>query len=65
MIEFHDEKPSGTMPAGIPSIPIKNSTLNYSKDPGDLLNMPDGMSRGDNQEMVVTDQFSFSYLICN
>ena len=48
--EFHDEKPSGTTPAGIPSIPNTNSTNNYPKDPGDPLNAPDGMSRGDIQE---------------
>ena len=50
--EFHDKKPSGTTPAGIPSIPNTNSTNNYPKDPGDPPNMPDGMSRGDNQEMA-------------
>ena len=50
MTEFHDETPSGTMPAGIPSIHNTNSTPNYPKDPGDPLNVPDGMSRGDNQE---------------
>ncbi|KIM66602.1 hypothetical protein SCLCIDRAFT_21750 [Scleroderma citrinum Foug A] len=48
--EFHDKKPSSTTPAGIPSIPNTNSTNNYPKDPGDPLNAPDGMSRGDIQE---------------
>ena len=48
--EFHDEKPSGTTPAGIPSIHNTNSTLNYPKALGDPPNAPDGMSRGDNQE---------------
>jgi len=48
--KFHDEKPSSTLPAGIPSIPNTNSTTIYSKDPGDLPNAPDGMSRGDIQE---------------
>ena len=52
MTEFHDKKPGGTMSAGIPSIHNTNSTLNYPKAPGDLLNVPDGMSRGDIQEMA-------------
>ncbi|KIM58932.1 hypothetical protein SCLCIDRAFT_27638 [Scleroderma citrinum Foug A] len=55
MTEFHDEKPSGTMPAGIPIIPSTdntNSTLNYPKAPGNLPNTPDGMLRGDIQEMA-------------
>ena len=52
MTEFHDEKPGGTTPAGIPSIHNTNSTLNYSKDLGDPPNMPDGMSRGDIQKMA-------------
>ena len=50
--EFHNKKPGSTMPAGIPSIPNTNSTNNYPKDPGDPLNMPDGLLRGDNQEMA-------------
>ena len=50
MTEFRDEKPSGTTPAGIPSIHNTNSTTIYSKDPGDPPNVPDGMLRGDNQE---------------
>ena len=50
--EFHDEKPSGIMPAGIPSIPNTNSTLNYSKAPGNPPNAPDGTSRGDGHEMA-------------
>jgi len=48
--KIHDEKPSGTTPAGIPSIPNTNTTTIYSKDPGDLPNAPDGTSRGDDQE---------------
>jgi len=48
--KIHDEKPSGTTPAGIPSIPNTNGTTNYPKDPGEPPNAPDGMSRGDNQE---------------
>ena len=48
--EFHDEKPSSTTPAGIPSIHNTNNTKIYSKDPGDLPNVPDGMLREDNQE---------------
>ena len=49
--EFHDEKPSRATPAGIPNIPSTPSTTTiYSKDPGDPLNAPDGMSRGDIQE---------------
>ena len=55
MTEFHDEKPSGTTPAGIPSIHNTNSTLSYPKAPGDLLNAPDGMSRGDIQEMAESE----------
>ncbi|KIM69160.1 hypothetical protein SCLCIDRAFT_19783 [Scleroderma citrinum Foug A] len=50
--EFHDEKPSGIMPAGIPSIPNTNSTLNYSKALGNPPNAPDGTSRGDDHEMA-------------
>ena len=50
--EFLDEKPSSTTPAGIPSIPNTNSTLNYPKAPGNLPNAPDGMSRGDIQKMA-------------
>ena len=48
--EIHNEKPSGTMPAGIPSIPNTNSTTIYPKDPGDPPNTPNGTSRGDVQE---------------
>ena len=55
MTEFHDEKPGSTTPAGIPSIHNTNSTLNYPKAPGDLLNAPDGMSRGDIQEMAKSE----------
>jgi len=46
----HDEKPSGTTPAG--TIPSTASTITtiYPKDPGDPPNAPDGMSRGDDQE---------------
>jgi len=50
--EIRDEKPSGTTPAGNPSIPNTNSTTIYSKDPEDPPNAPDGMSRGDIQEMA-------------
>ena len=50
MTEFCDEKPSGTTPAGIPSIHNTNSTNNYPKDLGDPPNAPDGMLRGDIQE---------------
>ncbi|KIM66801.1 hypothetical protein SCLCIDRAFT_1210857 [Scleroderma citrinum Foug A] len=48
--EFRNEKPSGTTPAGIPSIHNTNSTTIYSKAPGNLPNAPDGMSRGDIQK---------------
>ena len=48
--EFHDEKPSSNLPAGIPNIPSTNSTTNYLKDPGEPPNAPDGTSRGDVQE---------------
>ena len=50
--EIHNEKPSGTTPAGIPNIPSTNSTSIYPKDLGELPNVPDGTSRGDNQEMA-------------
>jgi len=50
MTKIHDEKPSGTTPAGIPSIPNTNTTTIYPKDLGDPPNAPDGMSRGDDQE---------------
>jgi len=56
MTEIHDEKPSGTTLTGIPNIPSTpstNSITNYPKDPGDPLNAPDGMSRGDIQEMAI------------
>ena len=52
MTEFHDKTPSSTTPAGIPSIPNTNSTLNYPKAPGDLPNAPNGTSRGDDHEMA-------------
>jgi len=51
--EIHDEKPSGTMPTGIPiipSTPSTNNTVIYLKDPGEPPNAPDGTSRGDVQE---------------
>ncbi|KIM59480.1 hypothetical protein SCLCIDRAFT_27301 [Scleroderma citrinum Foug A] len=50
MTEFRNKTPSGTTPAGIPSIHNTNSTTIYSKDLGDPPNTPDGMSRGDNKE---------------
>ena len=50
MTEFCNKTPSSIMPAGIPSIPNTNSTLIYPKAPGDLPNVPDGTSRGDDQE---------------
>ena len=50
MTEFHDETPGSTMPAGIPSIPNTNSTLNYPKSLGDPPNAPDGTSRGDDHK---------------
>ena len=50
LTKFHDEKPSGTMPAGIPSTHNTNSTTIYPKDLGEPPNMPDGTSRGDDQE---------------
>ena len=54
--EIHNKNPSGTMPAGIPNIPSTNSTTNYPKDLGEPPNAPDGMSRGDNQEMAESRQ---------
>jgi len=54
--EIHDEKPSGTTPAGIPNIPSTpstNTTSIYPKDPGHPPNAPDGTSRGDDQETAV------------
>ena len=48
--EFHDEKPSSNLPAGIPNIPSTNSTTNYLKDLGEPPNAPDGTLRGDVQE---------------
>jgi len=51
-INIHDRKPSGTTPAGIPSIPNTNTTTIYPKDLGDPPNAPNGMSRGDIQEMA-------------
>ena len=50
--EIHNRKPSGIMPAGIPSTLSTNSTIIYPKDLGDPPNMLDGMSRGDIQEMA-------------
>ena len=52
MTEFHSETPGSTMPAGIPSIPNTNSTLNYPKALGDPPNAPDDTSRGDDHEMA-------------
>jgi len=51
--EIHNEKLSGTTPAGIPNIPSTpstNTTTIYPKDPGDPPNTPNGTSRGDVQE---------------
>ena len=50
MNKFHDRMPSGTTPAGIPSIHNTNNTNNYPKDLGDPPNTPDGTSRGNDQE---------------
>jgi len=57
--EIHNEKPSGTTPTGIPiipSTPSTNNTVIYHKVPGDPPNMPDGMLRGDIQEMAESRQ---------
>ena len=56
--EIHNQKPSGTMPTGIPNIPIipstpsTNNTVICLKDLGEPPNVPDGTLRGDVQEMA-------------
>jgi len=53
---IHDEKPSSSMLAGIPSIPSTNTTTIYPKEPGDPPNAPDGLLRGDIQETAESGQ---------